>query len=74
MARSSYVYVVLSGRYPVAGFTVRHELVTWLSSPRRRSNSDNNWYDVWRMPDGLRSDRLPKLVTKEIMELVNASN
>jgi hypothetical protein len=30
MARSTYVYVVLRGGEPVAGFTVKHELLTWL--------------------------------------------
>ncbi len=32
MSRSNYVYVVLDLNRPVAGFTVKHELKTWLGN------------------------------------------
>jgi len=49
MARASAVWVVLDGGRgaPVAGFTVKHELVLWLS--RRASLED---LEVWRCDDG----------------------
>lgn len=50
----------------MAGFTVKHEMVTWLS----KHVSDR--HSIWQMPDGGRSDKFPKNITKEIMELVNA--
>jgi len=45
MARSTYVYVVLRDGEPVAGFTVKHELKTWLE---RNPGHDQ----VWRLGDG----------------------
>ncbi len=56
MARSTYVYVVLNdatGGDPVAGFTVKHELVRWL-----KSRPFPGVYRVWQLPDGF-SDRMP---------------
>lgn len=50
MARSTYIYVVMdSGDEVVAAFTVKHELLTWLSS---HTNDD---YHVWRLDDGART-------------------
>lgn len=50
MARSEAAWVVLDGgtREPVAAFTVRHELVTWLG---RRPSLEG--LEVWRCGDGL---------------------
>lgn len=31
MARSTYIYVVMRSALPLAAFTVRHELVSWVS-------------------------------------------
>ena len=48
MARSSYIYLVQDkdlNRTPVAAFTVKHELATWLSR-----NPGN--YTLWRIGDG----------------------
>lgn len=49
MARSSYVYVVqtVSGGV-VAGFTVKHELVSWLRCNEELVAKAT----VWRLPDG----------------------
>lgn len=54
MARSSYIYLVMpvqtlqdGGIIPIAAFTVKHELVSWLM---RNMPSDN--YRVWRVADG----------------------
>ena len=47
MARSTYVYVVtiVGVVPPVAGFTVKHEMMTWLE----RHPGD---YRIWRLSDG----------------------
>jgi hypothetical protein len=54
MARSSYVYVVMNGDIPVAGFTVKHELVTWLG----RNPGD---YVIYRLGD--KGSRPPVIMT-----------
>lgn len=51
MARSSYVYVVMDHDKPVAGFTVKHELKTWLD--RNLDERTASEYKVWRLSDGL---------------------
>lgn len=48
MARSTYVYVVIDVLSPVAGFTVKRELVAWL----RRYPHRHHLMTVWRLPDG----------------------
>lgn len=49
MARSTCVYVVLTeGGVPLAGFTVKHELVTWL----RRGSENPDDVQIWRCGDG----------------------
>jgi hypothetical protein len=45
MARSTYVYVIMDGSLPVAGFTVKHEMNTWLE----RNPGD---YVIYRLSDG----------------------
>jgi len=51
MARSTCVYVVMrTGAMPVAGFTVRHELITWLTRHPEVREPD---FAVWRCGDGL---------------------
>lgn len=57
MARATYIYIVTEGNRPVAAFTVKHELKTWLE----RNPGD---YVLWRGGDGL-SD---KKKTPAIME------
>lgn len=52
MARSTCVYVVLSGKRVLAGFTVKHELVSWLG--RRATGVDG--LTVWRSQDNPSSD------------------
>jgi len=46
MARAGYVYLVMQGEKPIAGFTVRHELETWLEK-----FEEDGPYKVWRAPD-----------------------
>lgn len=60
MARSSYVYVVMKNGVglPIAGFTVKHELKTWLG----RNPGD---YTIWRLSDGLHQ-REPVNMTEEL--------
>jgi hypothetical protein len=55
MARSTYVYVVMDGTEPVAGFTVKHEMATWLE----RNPGD---YTIWRLSDGLMQSRPPAIM------------
>jgi hypothetical protein len=49
MARSSYVYVVTDGPVgpPVAAFTVKHELLTWVE----RSYEKAQFHTYWRLSD-----------------------
>ena len=49
MPRSSYVYVVMQDEQPLVGFTVKHELVSWLKRPGR----ETSWYSVMRLSDGV---------------------
>jgi len=60
MARGTYVYVVLDRETgePIAGFTVRRELVTWLE----RRDGDPGELRIWRCGDGL-SQGVPQPVT-----------
>lgn len=67
MARSTCVYVVMgSDGNPIAGFTVKHELVTWLG---RRQDEEFLVTSglVWRCGDGL-SQKEPRPMT--VAELV----
>jgi len=63
MARSSYVYIVTSAATgaPEAGFTVKHELVTYLNKrdPLRPP------YRIYRMRDGGKEPELNKILTRE---------
>lgn len=45
MARSTCVYVVLKRGRPKAGFTVKHELISWL----QRHPDDS--FKIWRLAD-----------------------
>ena len=53
MARSNYVYVVLENAYEgddvIAGFTVKHELISWL---RRHPEVTCGSWQVIRLRDG----------------------
>jgi hypothetical protein len=49
MARASAVHVVLDGSRPPEAFTVKHELVLWLSR-----HEDPSRLVIWRVADGLR--------------------
>ena len=56
MARSSYIYVVDDDGHPVAAFTVKHELVSYL----REVKPAALWfYSVHRLRDGLIDRVLP---------------
>lgn len=48
MARSTYIHVVMFWNEPIAAFTVKHELVTYL---HQRNSLDH--VTVWRVHDGL---------------------
>jgi hypothetical protein len=49
VARSAYIYVACFDDIPYAAFTVKHELITWLS--RKRTVAIDS---VRRLPDGKR--------------------
>ena len=62
MARSHAVYVVWGAHgAPVAGFTVKHELVTWWG---RQSPGAVESFTVWRCGDGL-SQEEPRRMNRE---------
>lgn len=66
MARSNCVYVVMDEDLPVAGFTVKHELVSWV----RRYGYEP--LTIWRLkdnPDPLYGDSPRSEITEEIMAL-----
>ena len=69
MARSSYIYIVFQKgtEKPIATFTVKHEMVTWIK--RNRFNAFFNG-DItgWRYPDGGWDDRPP--VEMDLTELM----
>lgn len=73
VARSTYVYVVLNG-VPVAGFTVKHELVSWI-----RGNIElHDTCKIWRLPDApyppSYETRHPTDITDQIMEAVDGTD
>ncbi len=45
MARSTYVYIVMDDGVPVVGFTVKHEMVSWLGR-------NPGIYKIHRLSDG----------------------
>lgn len=73
MARSSYIYVVYPtpdydvDSAPIAAFTVKHELVRWLT---RKDPKELENLSVTRLPDGGRTDPKPSLL--DIDELLAA--
>lgn len=73
MARSSYIYLVKGsgnvGNYnPLAAFTVKHELVTWLKK-RFPGGVGLNGVEGWRMPDGDPGGR-PEQTEIDLKELI----
>lgn len=50
MARSSYVYIVQDGGLLIAGFTVKHELATWLTHNAQVFDPEDT--SIARLPDG----------------------
>jgi hypothetical protein len=65
VARSTYVYVVLDGQIderPIAGFTVKHELVTWLQ------RTDVRGLRVFRLRDGSRDAEPTQLSVASLLE------
>jgi hypothetical protein len=63
MARSSYCYVVLQfvgslPARPVAAFTVKHELCSWMKEHEREYG-----LQVWRCPDGRYHSLAPSRMT-----------
>jgi hypothetical protein len=63
MARSSYVYIVQSAATgtPEAGFTVKHELVTYLD----KRDPTRPPYRIYRMRDGGKEPEHTKILIRE---------
>jgi hypothetical protein len=61
MARSSYVYVVMLDDKPVAGFTVKHEMKSWLED-------QEDEFVIWRLKDGrkLFGETPPPVVMEDV--------
>lgn len=66
MARSHYVYVCTINHHPVAAFTVKHELKTWVE--REFSKVPTN-LRIERLPDGGDKLRKSKDITADIVGL-----
>ena len=56
MARATYLYLVTQEGQPVAAFTVKHEMMTWLSL-------NPGEYQRWRMGDGVFGAKAPAEMT-----------
>jgi hypothetical protein len=56
MARSSSLYAVFQDVNPIAGFTVRHELITWL---KRWQPEYLDFMHVYKFPDGASDSFVP---------------
>lgn len=71
MARSGYVYVVLgSEREPIAGFTVKREMIRWLRANMIDPPRECYW-TAYRIPD---AGHNPLLIARlDIAELIGAS-
>lgn len=66
MARSSYIYVVMpvGSSKPAAAFTVKHELIAWLSREPR------GIVHVWLLRDDpTTSDKPPRDITADIFPI-----
>ncbi|TYO65498.1 hypothetical protein FXV83_16310 [Bradyrhizobium hipponense] len=58
MARSSYVYVVMTNGSPEAAFTVKHELATYLN----KRDPMKPPYTIWRLRDGGKEPELTQII------------
>jgi hypothetical protein len=62
MARSTYIYLVTMGSVPLAAFTVKHELESWVA------RNTVNGMTIWRMFDSPRRYEDPPVdITKVIL-------
>lgn len=69
MARSTRIYMVLDQNgTPVAGFTVKHELRSWLV---RKADGGRDRYRIWSTRDGLFQDGVAVDITEEILHASN---
>lgn len=70
MARSTRIYMVIDQvGTPVAGFTVKHELRSWLT---RQANGGRGRYRVWSTRDGLFQEGVAVDITEEVMTAAEA--
>jgi hypothetical protein len=61
MARSTYIYLVMDQGAPVSAFTVKHEMMTWLSR-------NVGTYTIYRISDGIGFNKKPPVdVTADIV-------
>ena len=72
MARSSYIYLVKTvcdydaPGVPLAAFTVKHELITWL---KRKTGAELADMELWRLHDGIWQDN--KITLLDVDELLS---
>lgn len=64
MARASNIYVVRDDVWPVAAFTVKHELGRWLL---RQTEDYRATIDVWRLRDNRPDIEPVRLPVQEIL-------
>lgn len=70
MARSRHVYVVMGAvEVPIAGFTVKHELVAWIKRKEHAPDSPLRFMRVFRLDDGGYPGRVDEL---DIDDLLNS--
>lgn len=68
MARSTYIYVVEDKLNPVAAFTVKHELITWLRN--NGGQAPGMLRRVIRLPDGASALSRRQPTRMDIAELI----
>lgn len=62
MARSEYIYIVIDEMGDIFGFTVKHEMVTWILK-----RADHQPLIAWRINDGLHKREAVELDLKALL-------
>ena len=58
MARTHTIWLVMSNAFgPLKAFTVKHELITWLS---KKPAHMKMFWSIWSLPDGATEERKPQ--------------
>jgi hypothetical protein len=67
MARAHSIWVVVDGGVPVAAFTVKHELVTWLN---RYGPDARSYFKLYKIRDGIGWPDSQSMIRVELNEVI----